>query len=304
MEQLKGIVSSMVTSFDDMGKVDNEALIRNINFQKNAGIKSICILGGTGEATSLTQKERFEIMEATMEHALGLNVVIGALAGTPWEIKEEIKKAKQLGARACMVMAPPFVRPSEQDVERYMIDLAKLNQPLMIFNTPSRSGFAMSTELIIRLSKVKNIVAIKESSGDLIKLQNIVQNTNETFSVLTGGDINYLPSMVFGADGGLLASAALFPELLLALEKAIFENKLQLARELHYVVKLISDIIYEKSHPVPLKYAMKLRGLPVGKAREPFEDIDNSHKKRIQQVMNYVKNTLQDKVDFDVKYAL
>lgn len=302
MVTLEGIVSSMVTSFTEDGELNNTGLIENLQFQKQAGIKTVCVLGGTGEAVSLTQVERHEVMEVTMEHAKGLQVVFGALVGSPNEVKEDIKKATQLGADACMVMPPPFVRPSALDVERYMIELSHIGQPLMLFNTPSRSGFAMSTDLIARLSEIDNIIAIKESSGDLIQLQNIKQNTNLSFKVLTGGDINYLPSVILGADGGLLASAALFPELLLALEKAIQEKQLLFAQHLHYIVKSISDMIYKTSHPIPLKFAMELRGLPVGKARAPFSDIDQEHKEQIKKLMKNISTTLKEKVNFVQEY--
>src|SRR5690625_4002057 len=113
----------MVTSFTKEGALDEQGLIENIQFQKNANIKSICILGGTGEATSLTQQERFNVMEVTMKNSDGLQVIIGALVGNPNEVKEDIEQAKQIGAAACMVMAPPFVRPSEKDVQKYITEL-------------------------------------------------------------------------------------------------------------------------------------------------------------------------------------
>src|SRR5690606_6377771 len=117
-----------------------------------------------------------------------------------------------------------------------------------------RSGFTMSPQLIKRLSDVDGIIGVKESSGDLIQLQKIKQIKDPSFKIFIGGHTNYLPSVILRADGGLLASAALFPELILVLEKAINKRQLNFAQQLHYTVVSLSDFLYRASHPVPLEY--------------------------------------------------
>ena len=107
----EGILSSMVTCFDEKGNVNLERLGETIEFQKKAGVKSLCVLGGTGEAASMTPEERHAVMEETMKHSNGLHIVFGALAGKVSDVKADIEKAKELGADAAMVMAMPFVRP-------------------------------------------------------------------------------------------------------------------------------------------------------------------------------------------------
>ena len=298
----KGIITSMATSFRENGELDLSGIIENIKFQKQAGIKTICVLGGTGEATSLTQEERHQIMEATMSNSEGLHVVIGALAGRPSDVKADISKAKELGADACMVVATPFIRPSERDVEAFMIQLASLGQPLVLFNSPSRSGFSMSVSLISKLSKVEGIVGIKESSGDIILMHNVLQECKQPFGIVTGGDNLYFPSVALGADGGLLATAAVLPEVCLALEDAILHADLNKAREYHCILHDLDFVMYKASHPVPLKFAMQFRGLPVGKCRPPFSNLDTKHEEEVYAVMRDISKKLKGKISLVSDY--
>ena len=300
----KGIISSLVTCFEGNGKLNLLGLTDNLRFQKKAGIKTVCVLGGTGEAASLTETERHIIMKETMRGCEGMQVVFGALAGRPQEVMADIQQAKELGAVACLVMAPPFVRPSESDVERLIEDYASLGMPLILFNTPSRSGFSMSARLISRLAKLEQVVGIKESSGDMVLLQNIRIACPPPFGLLTGGDNLYLPTMVLGGDGGILASAAVIPEVCLALDAAIAAGEIQNAKKLHYAVKLLDDVLYKASHPVPLKIALEHRKLPAGGCRPPFGAIDRDHEQQVLDAMCAIRSQVSELVDFVAEYPV
>lgn len=299
----EGIITSMVTSFQKSSEVDYQGIIENIKFQKKAGIKSVCVLGGTGEATSLSQKERHEIMEVVMNNADDLNVVFGALTGNFLTVMDDIKKAKDCGADACLVMPPPFIVPSDRDIKRYMTELSKIGMPLILFNTPGRLGLNMSTSLISSLSEVEGIIGIKESSGSIVKIQNIMKDNKKFFSILTGADNLYLPSMALGANGGLLALSAVVPELLLEINNSIENENYVKARKYHYMMKKLDEMIYKESHPVPLKIAMKYRGLPVGECRYPFKDIEKNHEKQIYNIMKEISKETTDSLKFVSDYS-
>jgi 4-hydroxy-tetrahydrodipicolinate synthase len=299
-----GIISSMVTCFDSRGELDLKAHAQNIKFQRAAGIKTICVLGGTGEAASLTADERRGVMDETMRSADEMQVVFGAMAGRPDEIAEDIKLAKKLGAAACMVMPPPFVVPSGDDVKRLVRQYALLGMPIIVFNTPKRSSFLMSADLIAELSSIDGVVGIKESSQDLVLLQNIYTLCRRDFALLTGGDNLYLPSVVLGATGGILASAAVIPEVCLALDKAIADSRMDEARTLHYAVKLLDDVLYKASHPVPLKLAMHSRGLASQICRPPFADIGGAHRKAVYDALKEIKTRVSGLVKFVEEYPI
>lgn len=300
----RGVLSSMVTCFHNDGSLDLAGIGENIEFQKKAGIKSVCVLGATGEAAAMTAEERHAVMEEAMRHADGLKVTFGVLAGRPEEILEDIKLAKALGADACMVMAPPFVRPSPADVENLVKYYATAHQPLIIFNTPSRSAFSMSADLIERLSHIEEVVGIKESSGDMALAQDIRVRCPHPYSLLTGGDNLYFLTRALGGDGGILASAAAIPEVCAALDDAIEVNDYEMARQCHYAIKLLDDVLYTASHPVPLKTAMKLRGLPAGICRPPFTVITQEHEDKVVAAMRQIRKNLDGIVNFVGEYPI
>ncbi|MBI4183326.1 MAG: dihydrodipicolinate synthase family protein [Proteobacteria bacterium] len=276
----KGVITSMVTSFTAEGGLDEAGLRANIRFQREAGVGAVCVLGGTGEPVAMTRAERQRVMAVAMEATEGrLDVVFGAMAGNPDDILADIRAAAGVGAAACMICSPPFVRPAAADVHRFIAETAARSPlPLIIFNVPSRTGFLMSAEFVIRVSReVEAVVGIKESSGDLAQFSRLRAECREGFSMLQGNDPLYLPSLALGGDGGILAAAAAFPELMLEIEAAAAAGAFArvLARQ-HQVVRL-SQLMYQASHPAPLKRAIARRGLAVGRTRPPLYDPAPEH---------------------------
>ena len=286
MYRPKGVLSSMVTSFDAKGHLDEAGIRRNVEFQAKAGIRSIVMLGGTGEPLSMTPEERKRTMQVAVEAAAGrLKVVIGTLVGNPTEVARDIENAATAGADACMVTTTPFVRPHERDVQRFLTDLAGNSPiPLIVFNVPSRSGFLMTAKLVCDLARnVEKIVAIKESSRDIALFSDIRAGTDASFSMLQGSDALFLPSLALGGNGGILAAAAVFPEFCITIERAVAAGDLQTARARHFELMELVHLMYEASHPAPLKLAIELRGIPAGRTRPPFYGLTEDHQARIKR---------------------
>lgn len=282
-----GIITSMVTNFKENGEVDYSGIVKNLEFQRKSGIKEVCVLGGTGEATSLSKSQRHKIMEKVMENSDELEIIFGALVGNLSDVTEDIKKAKELGASACLVMPPPFIMPSNKDVIRYFENLEQLGMPLIIFNSPGRLGYDLPTSTILEIGTMNNVVGVKESSGDIVKLQSIIQNnSSKTFSILTGGDTMYLPSIAVGANGGLVALPSVIPELFLKMNNSLDKSDYESAQKYHYNIKKLDDLIYKESHPIPLKVAMECRGLLKANCRLPFKTIDENLKDKVVSTVN------------------
>ncbi len=276
----KGIITSMVTSFTADGGLDEAGLKENIAFQREAGVGTVCVLGATGEPTVMTRAERHRAMAVAMEAAAGgPEIVFGAVAGSPNDVLADIRAAADAGAPACMITSPPFIRPAPRDVRRFFVDVAaKSPLPLIIFNAPTRTGFLMSSELVIDLAhEIDMIVAIKDSSSDVAHFSRLRAECPTEFSLLQGNDPVYLPSLALGADGGILACAAAFPELFLKIEAAAARGAYAEARPSHHRIVELSPLIYQASYPGTLKRAMERRGLPVGRTRPPIYEIEPGH---------------------------
>lgn len=268
-----GVMTSMVTSFDAGGKLDEAGIVENIEFQRGAGIKSIVILGGTGEPLSMTRAERERVIETSVAAAgADIDVVSSALVGSPEEVAHDIAIAAKHGARACMIAPPPFVRPSEEDVYKYITDLASASAiPLIVFNVPSRVGFLMSAGLVERMVRdIDILVGIKESSKDISLFSEIRRRTPETFACLQGSDILFLPSLALGAQGAILAAPAAFPEPFLHIEREMATGNRNAAMHWHLLVSPLLDLLYRESHPAILKHVIELRGYKVGLTRSPL----------------------------------
>ncbi len=284
MYKPSGLMTSMVTSFDSTDHLDENGIIQNIAFQRQAGVKTVVILGGTGEPMSMTQSERERTIEISVAEAgTSIDVVSSALVGSPEEIATDIALAARYGAKACMISPPPFVRPSEEDVYQYVTQLALSAEiPLIIFNVPTRVGFLMSAQLIERLVRdIDLLVGIKESSSDIALFSRIRQNTPDDFACLQGSDILFLPSLALGGDGAILAAAAAFPEHFLRIEAAMAAGNYEEARTWHYRLVPLLPLLYEASHPAPLKQAITLRGYKVGTTRAPLYGISHSLSQRV-----------------------
>lgn len=299
-----GTITSMVTNFCNDGSVDESALIENIEFQREVGVRSICVLGGTGEAVALDALEREEIMRVAIDNAKGLNVVVGALVGTPSEVAKDIRVASNLGATAAMVMVPPFIRPSEQDIIRFVEELTSFDLPLVFFNSPSRSGVNLSKNFLLKVSHLEGVVGIKESSGDLTFINDMLASVPEEFGLTTGSDELYFPSLAVGASGGILASPAVVPEALVRLDGAVRSRDLTTARRIHQQLAILDGCLYASSHPVPLKMAMDLRNLPGGACRAPFKGIVESHRANLIDAVRSLMSNLSDVVEFDSRYCI
>ena len=274
---------------------------QNIEFQKKVGVKGICLLGGTGEPMSLSSAERKEIINFAVKAASNkaLDIIIGTLVGSPEEVANDIIEAKKVGAQACLVCPPPFVYSSEKDVERYFQELSSIDMPLIIFNTPSRSGFLMKPELIAKLAlTLENVVGIKEASGNLLGVAELIKSCPKSFSILQGEDSLYFLTLALGGNGGILAAAAVIPEVFIKIQEFLEQGDIEKARKLQNKIIPFVNLMYEASHPAPLKIAMEIRGLPAGPTRPPFYGLSQDHydrvKKTIKLLLKDLKNILID----------
>ena len=280
-----GVIASLVTPFDSSGDVDEKGMVQSIEFQKGAGSQGVCVLGGTGEPMSIERRDREKLMKLAVETSKGkIDVIVGALVGNPEEVAYDVEAAKRAGAQACLVTATPFVRPSDKDVERFFSHLATLEMPLVLFNTPSRSGSFISPDMIQRLSATyETIVGVKESSRDIITMTKVRSKCPSPFAVLQGVDSLFFFTMAAGGNGGILAAAAVFPEVYAAIVKSVDEADLSRARVLHYRMMPLIDMLYEASHPAPLKVALEARGFLVGKTKPPLYGISDDHALRVRE---------------------
>lgn len=284
---LQGIIVSLVTNFTDEFELDEEAITRSVDYYAGVGVHGACIAGGTGEALSLSEVEWRRAIDAAIKGADGRSfIVAGALYTEPRRIIDCCRYARSAGAAAVMLIPPYFVRPNPRQIETHFRQIAEaVDIPLILFNTPSRSGVDMDAELIISLARTcPNIVGIKEASGNLVKISQIIHHTSPDFSVLQGLDELVLPTLALGGKGALISLATITPRLYVELYERALSGDMERARELQFTVLDYISAIYAETNPVGLKRMIELLGRPGGPPRPPLSAISSENEARLRAI--------------------
>lgn len=274
MVAFKNTITSMITPFDENGGLDIQKLKAELNFQTASGIQGICVLGGTGEYSSLTPEERRAVVEVAAEQrkSAGGSLVVGNFSTNEDAWFESATHALQAGADALMVS--PFAHYNcspRQFSEALQRRSRTLDAPLVIFNTLGRSGKLLSAGDLIELKrKVPSIIGIKDSSGDMAAVARIQHEIGHDTAILQGHDDYYLASRAIGCAGGIVAMASIIPADYAELDEALEKGDLSAAQNIHRKIMSFVDLIESEPMPVAIKAAMKLRGHDVGDVRLPL----------------------------------
>lgn len=274
MKNLSGTISSMPTPFNQAGELDLDTLTRELKYQSTSGITGVCVLGGTGEYSSLTSNERAEVVECAAAHRkeTGGSLVVGLFASNEQEYHEAAAHAIKSGADALMLSPYAHYNFSARQFREALQRRARqTDAPLVVFNTVGRSGVRQSAEDLIALKKaVPSIIGIKDSSGDMSAVARVQEEIGNTCAILQGHDDLYLASRAIGCAGGIVAMAAIIPEDYAKLDAAIAKGDSDTAVQCHKKIMSFVQLIESEPMPVMIKAAMRLRGHDVGNTRTPL----------------------------------
>ncbi len=280
----KGSLVALITPFKD-GRVDREKLRELVNFHLENGTEGIVPCGCTGEAFTLSFEERGEIIETVVGEAKGRIPVIPGTGSSSTRMALELtREAKLRGADGALVITPFGNKPNPEGIYQHYARIAQeVELPIILYNVPSRTGTSISPEVVARLSKIPNIVGIKEASGSLDQVSRILSLCDIT--VLSGDDSLTLPMLMIGAKGVISTVANLVPQDMAGLVNAFFQGDLERARKLHFKLFPLIKALFLEGNPAPLKGAMKLMGLLNGELRPPLSPISEGNLNILQGVM-------------------
>ena len=288
----QGIITALVTSFADDGALSEERLRKSVEFQIGHGVHGLCPTGGTGEPLSLMEEEYNRALEIVIDQAKGRTPIIaGVLLVDQAMTVRIIKQATRLGAVAAMLIPPYFVRTSQRQVFQHFSDIAaKTDIPLILFNTPSRSGVTLEADFVVRLAKeVPAFVGIKEGSTSIAMVQGIIRDAPPEFAVLQASDALQVATWAMGGEGGIVAIGNLIPDVFLEMWNAFQRGDLARARELQLKILPLNAVTYAEGHPGPLKRALELVGRSAGGTRPPIYPITEETDKKLRAVLKDLK---------------
>ena len=257
----EGAIVAIVTPFRD-GKVDEAALRRLIDEQIAGGTDGISPCGTTGESTTLSHEEHDRVIEITVE---AVNKRVPVIAGTGSNSTAEAirltKHAWKAEADAALIVCPYYNRPTQEGLYLHYKAIAEeVPIPIIVYNIQGRTGVNMSTETLARLSEIPNIVGVKEASGSLKQMSDVIRLCGPDFSVLSGDDIFTLGLLAIGGKGVISVVSNIVPQDMAALVDAFAAGNLEKARTLHHRLSPLIDALFIETNPIPVKAALSMMG--------------------------------------------
>lgn len=254
----QGIHVPLVTPFLK-NKIDKRSLRRLINLYIKEGASGLVPCGTTGEAPTLSHEEHEEVIRITVEEANGrVPVIAGTGSNETAKAIEFTKYAERVGADGALVVGPYYNRPTQAGLyEHYKAVARSTRLPIIIYNIPIRTGRNIETDTIIKLSKIPNIVGVKEASADINQVMNILRGT-ENFTVLSGEDHLIFPLCCLGGQGAIVASAHVATRDFVNLWRFVEEKRIEEARALHYKLLLLIRAFFSEANPSPIKAALAM----------------------------------------------
>jgi 4-hydroxy-tetrahydrodipicolinate synthase len=282
----RGVFTALVTPFRN-GVFDEAALVKHVEEQIAAGVDGVVPCGSTGEAATLSHEEHKRVVELVVRTvARRVRVIAGTGSNATAEAIELTAHAKRAGADGALLISPYYNKPTQDGVVAHYAAVANATQlPLVAYNIPGRTGSNLLPDTIARLAEIEHVVGVKESSGDLHQISQVIARVPSDFAVLAGDDWATLPQLAIGGAGVISTCSNLVPRELCALVHAFQRGDLPRARELHYRLLPLCDALFSETNPIPIKAALALRGKLEEELRLPLLKMTAPNKKRLELAM-------------------
>lgn len=267
-----GAGTALVTPFTPSGDLDEAALRRLVRRQIEAKIDVLVPCGTTGEAATMSAAEQERVVAITVEAAAGrVPVVAGAGSNDTRSAVERAKAMSALGVDGILSVGPYYNKPTPEGFLRHFGAVAEASpKPVVVYNVPGRTGSNIDTKTQLKLAEHANIVAVKEASGNLTQVMDILRDRPEGFQVLSGDDANTLVFMALGGEGVISVAANQIPGPMHELTAACARNDWAEARRIHYRHLRLMNLNFVESNPVPVKASLALMGLCAESFRLPL----------------------------------
>lgn len=282
----KGSMIPIVTPFKD-GKIDEDGFQNLIEFHIKNGTDAIVPCGTTGESATLTHKEHEQLVDSSIKIA---NNRVPVIAGTGSNSTDEAIKlttyAQKAGADGALLITPYYNKPTQEGLYQHYKDIAvKTDIPLILYNVPGRTGVNMLPETVAKLSEIPSIVGIKEASGSLRQICEIIYLCGEKCSVFSGDDFTNYPILAMGGKGVISVTANIVPDKIAAMWDAFESGDHTKAREIHYQLLSLNNAMFLETNPIPVKTALGLMGKISPEMRLPLSPMSHNNLEKLKKVM-------------------
>jgi 4-hydroxy-tetrahydrodipicolinate synthase len=283
----QGVYTALITPFGQDGSVDETALRRIVNAQIEAGITGLVPMGTTGESPTVTHEENLRVIEVVLDEAAGrVPIIAGTGSNSTEEAIGMTRRAKELGASASLQVSPYYNKPSQEGLFRHFTTIADaVDLPMVVYNIPGRTGTNIETETLVRMSAHPNVVAVKEASGSVKQMMEVLAAVPESFDVLSGDDNLAFPLTMLGGRGVISVVSNLIPGRMVELITRALHGEVSAARKIHFELLPLFRAAFVDTNPIPIKYMMHRAGLCEERYRLPMVPLSDSHRQEVDRII-------------------
>jgi 4-hydroxy-tetrahydrodipicolinate synthase len=287
MKELGRLLTAMVTPFDERGEVDCEQAKKLALSLLSSGSDGVVLAATTGESPTLLKQEEVRLF-SEVKSALGGRGSLVAYTGSnsTAEALEATRKAEQIGVDACLLVVPYYNKPSQEGLYQHFKTVAEATSlPCILYNVPSRTVVNMTADTVVRLSRIDNIIGIKEASGNLAQISAIISGAKNGFLVWSGNDGDILPLLAVGGYGVISVVSHLVGKQVRDMMESYLGGNIEAAARIHRHLMPLINALFIVSNPVPLKYALNQVGFRVGGPRLPLTGPDEKAAAAIRETL-------------------
>lgn len=291
MKDLGRLITAMVTPFDKKGKVDYAQSCKLALACLLSGSDGVVLSGTTGESPTLLHREELKLY-AEVKAAVGKrgSVIAGTGSNSTAEAVEATQAAEKAGVDACLLVTPYYNKPSQEGLYLHFKTIAEsTGLPCILYNVPGRTVVSLAAETVIKLSEIKNIIGIKEASGNMEEIGKIISGAKKGFIVWSGNDSDFLPLMKMGGYGVISVASHLVGLQMKDCMNKYLSGKLAEADKIYMSLMPLIKALFVVSNPVPVKYAINQVGFNVGKPRLPLVEPDAKSAALIKETLKLYK---------------
>lgn len=286
MKTLRGAFTALITPMNADESVDYEGFRKLVRFQLESGISGLVPLGTTGETPTLDEDEEDKLIDIVMAEAKGkVPVILGAGSNCTRDAVKYVKRAKQKGADYALVVTPYYNKPTDEGIYRHFAACAEVGIPIIVYNIAGRTGKNISTPLLARIAELPNVAGVKEASGDINQMMEVISTIKakkSDFVVFSGDDALTLPLLALGGDGVISVVSNAAPKQVTAMTLAALAGDYAKAREMHYKLMPAFKAAFIETNPVPIKAVMNMMKIPAGTLRLPLVSLQKENEAKLR----------------------
>ncbi len=279
------VLTAMVTPFDQKGEIDYQATKKLLEHLIANGTDAVVVSGTTGESPTLSTEEKIELYQFVVQQVAGrIPVIAGTGSNNTRESVELTKTAEKIGVDGIMLVVPYYNRPPQEGIYEHFKLIAEATLlPIMLYNIPGRTGCNMEVDTVVKLSQIENIVSVKEASGDLEAITEIISRTPEGFTLYSGDDSLTLPVLSVGGTGIVSVSSHIVGNEMQEMVTAFKKGDVKLAANYHQQLLPTFQAVFSAPSPSPIKALLNIIGVYVGDVRLPLVPLDESEIRNLRK---------------------